>query len=102
MILAVKSVNMGSGIQPLARTSPAATSRNELSAASMRPNWCPNFKPHALDGTADPRYFLISPFFNNRSRSCAPPTSTPFTNTSGKVGQPVHILSARRRRHCEK
>ena len=41
----------------------------------------------------------IAPFFTNRSRSCAPPTSTPFTNTMGRVGQPVHILSARRRRH---
>ena len=29
----------------------------------------------------------------NFSRSDAPPMSTPFTNTIGKLGQPVHILS---------
>ncbi len=31
--------------------------------------------------------------------SLAPPISVPLTNTIGKVGQPVHILSALRRRH---
>ena len=31
--------------------------------------------------------------------SSAPPISVPLTNTIGRVGQPVHILSALRRRH---
>jgi hypothetical protein len=39
---------------------------------------------------------------DQRLRSSAPPTSTPLTKTIGKVGQPVHIFSALRRRHSRK
>jgi len=39
-----------------------------------------------------------SPPSISRTRSSAPPTSTPLTNTIGKVGHPVHILRALRRR----
>ncbi len=49
-----------------------------------------------------PRSRASSPLSMSFSRSSAPPTSTPFTNTMGKVGQPVHILSALRRRHSPK
>ena len=38
----------------------------------------------------------------NLARSSAPPTNMPLTKTIGKVGQPVHILSALRRRHSAK
>ncbi len=40
-----------------------------------------------------------SPLAISRSRSAAPPTSVPRTNTIGKVGQPAHIFSAVRSRH---
>jgi len=43
--------------------------------------------------------FLISPLWTSFSRSWKPPTSTPLTKIIGKVGQPVHIFSARRLRH---
>jgi len=39
-----------------------------------------------------------SPLAISVSISSAPPTSVPLTNTIGKVGQPVHIFSALRRR----
>ena len=39
-----------------------------------------------------------SPLSSSRSRSVAPPISTPLTKIIGNVGQPVHILSALRRR----
>ncbi len=39
-----------------------------------------------------------SPLTIRRCRSLAPPTSTPLTNTIGKVGQPVHIFRALRLR----
>src|ERR1035437_6818898 len=41
--------------------------------------------------------FFKSPLSINPITSVAPPTSTPFTNIMGKVGQPVHSLSALRR-----
>ena len=40
----------------------------------------------------------LVPLSMSLARSLAPPTSVPFTKTIGKVGQPVHILSALRRR----
>src|SRR3989442_14618722 len=40
-----------------------------------------------------------SPLSMSFARSLAPPISTPLTNTIGNVGHPVHIFSARRRRH---
>jgi hypothetical protein len=43
-----------------------------------------------------------SPLSMSRASSLAPPMSTPFTNTMGKVGQPVHSLSARRLRQSLK
>ena len=43
-----------------------------------------------------------SPLPINLLRSSAPPTNTPRTNTMGKVGQPVHIFRALRKRHWEK
>jgi hypothetical protein len=45
---------------------------------------------------------LSSPLSSSRLTSSAPPTSTPFTNTIGNVGHPVHILSPSRRRHSLK
>ncbi len=45
---------------------------------------------------------LISPLAISRLTSAAPPTNTPFTNTIGKVGHPVHILRALRRRQGPK
>ena len=54
-----------------------------------------------------PGFFYASIFFNSpleikACTSVAPPTNTPFTNTMGKVGQPVHILSALRSRQVLK
>ena len=46
--------------------------------------------------------FCSSPLASNFSTSSAPPTSVPLTNTIGKVGQPVHILSALRLRQVLK
>jgi hypothetical protein len=43
-----------------------------------------------------------SPLTISLCRSVAPPMSIPFTNTIGKVGQPVHIFNALRLRHPEK
>src|SRR5438105_545558 len=42
---------------------------------------------------------LISELAISFSRSLAPPTSVPLTNTMGNVGQPVHIFNALRWRH---
>ena len=39
-----------------------------------------------------------APLSIRRCRSLAPPTNCPRTNTMGKVGQPVHIFNALRRR----
>ena len=43
-----------------------------------------------------------SPLSISLTSSAAPPTSTPLTKTIGKVGQPVHIFSALRRRQSLK
>jgi len=43
-----------------------------------------------------------SPLWITRSRSSAPPIRTPLTNTIGKVGHPVHIFNAVRRRQSLK
>jgi hypothetical protein len=43
-----------------------------------------------------------SPLWIRRSRSLAPPIRTPLTNTIGKVGHPVHIFKALRRRQSLK
>ena len=48
--------------------------------------------------TYSPNKRLISPLAISASSSDAPPTSEPFTNTIGKVGQPDHIFSALRSR----
>lgn len=55
-------------------------------------------KPTGASDARFEHYPLNSPFAIKASTSCAPPTSTPFTNTMGKVAQPVHSLSALRRR----
>jgi len=46
-----------------------------------------------------PSIAFSSPLSCSRFRSSKPPTRTPLTKTIGKVGQPLHILSALRRRH---
>ncbi len=56
------------------------------------------------DGVHDDTDFPVSIRFSSplsirRSRSLAPPIRTPLTNTIGKVGHPVHIFKALRRRH---
>ena len=64
-----------------------------------------NLVPNAYQMTAL-NYFLSSfcnsPLAINRATSSAPPTSTPLTNTIGKVGQPDHIFNALRRRQVLK
>ena len=49
-----------------------------------------------------PSVRFSSPLAIKASISLPPPTSTPLTKTIGKVGQPVHIFSALRRRHSLK
>ena len=53
-----------------------------------------------VDFTAYIRFTIRvnSPLSISRSRSSAPPINTPLTNTIGKVGHPVHIFKALRRR----
>ena len=53
-----------------------------------------------VHSAADFRAFadFNSPLLISRPRSSAPPTKTPLTNTIGKVGHPVHIFNALRRR----
>ena len=46
-----------------------------------------------------PSILRNSPLAISRARSFAPPTNWPLTKTIGRVGQPLHIFSARRRRH---
>ena len=53
---------------------------------------------HALRLSQPASRVFNSPFSISLRRSRAPPTSMPLTNTIGKVGQPLHILSAVRRR----
>ena len=43
-----------------------------------------------------------SPLWIRRSRSAAPPIRMPLTNIMGKVGHPVHIFKALRRRQSFK
>ena len=59
----------------------------------------PESMPHRRAGRYSPSARFNSPVSISRAISDAPPTSVPFTNTIGNVGQPLHIFSALRLRH---
>ena len=59
----------------------------------------PESMPHRRAGRYSPSARFNSPVSIRRPISAAPPTSVPFTNTIGNVGQPLHIFSALRLRH---
>ncbi len=59
-------------------------------------------RPADAQAPAHPSSRCSSPLASSFSVSAAPPISVPRTKTIGKVGQPVHIFSALRRRHSPK